>query len=59
MTPHVIELGGYLPPGGFEKKVKGIFVTFRSVVTWVWWLVFEEAGGAGWFLSKHGVLAGF
>ena len=46
-------------PKGFEKKVKGNFVIFRSVVTWAWWLVFEEAGGGGWFLSKHDVVAGF
>ena len=46
-------------PKGFEKKVKGNFVIFRSVVTWAWWLVFEEAGCGGWFLVIHGVLAGF
>ena len=46
-------------PKGFEKKVKGNFVIFRSVVTWAWWLVFEEPGCGGWFLVNHGVLAGF
>ena len=46
-------------PRGGEKKVKGNFVTFRSEVTWACWLIFEEAGCGGWFLRKHGVLAGF
>ena len=45
-------------PKGFEKKVKMNFAIFRSVVTWAWWLVFEEPGCGGWFLSDHGVLAG-
>ena len=46
-------------PKGFEKKVKMNFAIFRSVVTWAWWLVFEEPECGGWFLRKHGVLAGF
>ena len=46
-------------PKGFEKKVKGNFVIFRSVVTWAWWLVFEEPGCGGWFLVIYAVLAGF
>ena len=46
-----------LPPGG-SKQVTGNFAIFRSVVTWVCWLVFEEPMGGGWFLGDHGVLAG-
>ena len=46
-------------PKGFEKKVKGNFVIFRSVVTWAWWLVFEEPVCGGWFLVIYAVLAGF
>ena len=44
---------------GVEKKVERNFAIFRSAVSWGWWLVFEEAGGGGWFLSKHDVVAGF
>ena len=46
-------------PKGFEKRVKRNFAIFRSLVTWAWWLVFEEPGCGGWFLVNHGVLAGF
>ena len=46
-------------PRGVEKKVKGNFAIFRSVVTWAWSPVFEEPGCGGWFLVSHGVLAGF
>ena len=46
-------------PRGLEKKVKRIFLIFRSRVTWAWWLVFEEPGCGGWFLRNQVVAAGF
>ena len=46
-------------PQGGRKKVERKFAIFRSAVTCAWWLVIEEAGGGGWFLSKHDVVAGF
>ena len=46
-------------PRGLEKKVKGIFVIFQSVVTWAWWLVFDGLGCGGWFLLNEDALASF
>ena len=45
-------------PRGVEKKVKMDFAIFRFVVTWAWWLVFEQPWCGGWFLLSDGVLAG-
>ena len=37
----------------------GVTLKSLGVVTWAWWLVFEEPGCGGWFLLNEGALAGF